>query len=40
MMRNQGKRDSQINFSDKVVSMGYIGVLLLIIGFLLYEWLK
>jgi len=39
-MRNQGKRDSQINFSDKVVSMGYIGTLLLIIGFVLYEWLK
>jgi hypothetical protein len=39
-MRNQGKRDSQINFSDKAVSMGYIGALLLIIGFVLYEWLK
>jgi len=39
-MKNQGKRDSQINFSDKVVSMGYIGALLLIIGFVLYEWLK
>ena len=39
-MGNQGKKPSQINFSDKFVSIGYFGMLLLIVGFMLYEWLK
>jgi len=39
-MKNQGKRESQVNFSYKVINIGYIGMLLLIIGFIVYEWLK
>jgi hypothetical protein len=39
-MKNQGKRESQVNFSDKVVHIGYIGIMLLIVGFIVYEWLK
>lgn len=39
-MKNQGKRESQVNFSNRVVHIGYFGMLLLIVGFIIYEWLK
>jgi hypothetical protein len=39
-MDNQGKKPSQINFSEKFINFGYFGTILIIIGFMLYEWLK
>lgn len=39
-MDNQGKKPSQINFSEKIINIGYFGTILTIIGFMLYEWLK
>ena len=39
-INNQGKRKSQIDFSTKIVNIGYYGMLVFIIGFMLYEWLK
>jgi len=39
-MKNQGKRDSQIEFSGKMVNIGYFGTLALILVFVIYEWLK
>jgi hypothetical protein len=39
-LKNQGRRKSQYDFSSKIVSIGYYGVIICIIGFMLYEWLK
>ena len=39
-MKNQGKRDSQMEFSSKMVNIGYYGTLTLILVFVIYEWLK
>jgi hypothetical protein len=39
-MYDQGKRKSQINFSYKMINIGYICTMLFITLFLLYEWLK
>jgi len=37
-MNNQGRSERQIDFSDKMVTFGYYGVLLCIVGFILYEY--
>jgi len=39
-LNNQGRRKSQIDFSTKIVSYGYYGMILCIIYFILSEWLK
>jgi hypothetical protein len=39
-LNNQGRRKSQYDFSTKMVNIGYYGMLVFIIGFMLYEWLK
>jgi hypothetical protein len=39
-INNQGKRKSQMDFSTKVVNIGYYGIISCIIFFMLYEWLK
>ena len=37
-MNNQGRRQSQIDFSERMVTIGYYGTLLSILVFLLYEY--
>jgi hypothetical protein len=39
-LKNQGRRKSQFDFSTKMIDIGYYGMLVFIIGFMLYEWLK
>ena len=37
---NQGRRKSQFDFSTKMINIGYYGMLVFIIGFMLYESIK
>ena len=36
---SQGRRKSQLEFSDKMVSLGYYGIILSVLCFMLYLYL-
>jgi len=39
MFKKQGRRDSQVNDSQRMITFGYIGIFLLIVMFLISEYL-
>ncbi len=36
---SQGRRKNQIDFSNKMVSLGYYGIILSVLCFMLYQYL-